>query len=149
MFEEHDEEFLLDDRGRVVEGEQVGEGVRVVLGLGQQSILVQIRYGPNGLRHQVVGIADHVVAVVELLLGEIRRVALIAGFQHLVALRLPGLLIEASDVGCFHDSEPAGGIAGGIENAEGLQDGGAVGGPLLVLRQGQADGEEAPGGCTS
>jgi len=50
----------------------------------------------------MVGILDHVVASFELLLGEIRRMALVAGFYHLVAFALPVFLRQPRHVSGFH-----------------------------------------------
>jgi hypothetical protein len=47
----------------------------------------------------VVGVPDHVVAVLQLLFRELARVALLAGIERLIALCLPGDLIETGDIG--------------------------------------------------
>jgi hypothetical protein len=73
-------------------------------------------------------------------------VALVARLEHLVTLALPVLLCQARDVGGLHRIHQRGRFAVWIQNRERLQDSGTVRGPLFVLRQGKANGDEAPRG---
>ena len=41
VLEKHDEKFLLDDRGSVMERQQVGERIGVILRLGEDIVLIQ------------------------------------------------------------------------------------------------------------
>ena len=147
VFEEHDEQFLFDDRGRIVKGQQEREGVGIVRGFGQHTIFIESGDFANALGHQVISVFDHVVAMLELVFGEIDGVALVAGLDHFVALGLPGGLIESREVGGFHHVEKLGGFAIRIEYAEGLQNGDAIGGPFGIFGHRQAYGEESPGGA--
>jgi len=62
MFEKHDEEFLLNDRGCIMEREQIGEGVSIVLGFGKESVFVKPGNRENRFGHQTVCRFDHLVA---------------------------------------------------------------------------------------
>lgn len=133
VLEEHDKEFLFDDRRSVVEGQQVGERVGIILRLCQNSISVESGDGPDCLSHKVIGILDHVVAVLRLLGRKVGGMALIAGLHHLVALCLPGRLIHACDVGGLNYIEASCGLTLRIEHPQSLQDRYLVGLPLRVV----------------
>ena len=79
--------------------------------------------------------------------GEVDRMALVAGLQHLIALGLPGGLIESRNIGRLHHIEARCGLAAGIKHAQRLQNGDLVGLPLGIVGQRQPHGKESPPGA--
>lgn len=69
------------------ERQQVGECIRVFLGLGDGSILVKGGDDANPFGHHVFGLEDHVITLRQLGFGEVGRVALVARGYHLVPER--------------------------------------------------------------
>jgi hypothetical protein len=63
------------NRRRIMESQEIGEGVRVVRRFRQNSVFVQTGNFADGLRHQVIGVFDHVVAALQLFLGKVSRMA--------------------------------------------------------------------------
>ena len=63
MFQVHDEKLLLDHGGRIVEGQKVWKGVAVVFRLLKHSVLIETGDHANRFCHEVIGVADHIVAL--------------------------------------------------------------------------------------
>jgi hypothetical protein len=103
VFEVHNEEFLLNYGGRVMEGEQVGERAGICLRFLEHTVLIESGNDADGFGHEVIGLLDHVVALRELLSREIAGVAPVAYGQHLIALLLPVFVGEFGEFGVFDD----------------------------------------------
>jgi hypothetical protein len=54
-----------------VKGKQIGKRVLIVLGFGEHAIFVKAGNDSDGFRHEMVRIANHVVALLKLLLRKI------------------------------------------------------------------------------
>jgi len=88
MLQQHHKEPLLDRRRRIVEGEEVGERMGVVVRLGQDPILVERGDNTDRLGHQAIHLFDHLVALFQLALGKVDRVTLVASADDLIAILL-------------------------------------------------------------
>lgn len=66
VFEEHDEEFLLDHGWSIVKREEVGKGMCIVFRFRKDAVLVKVGNGPDRLGHQPVR-RRGVLAALELL----------------------------------------------------------------------------------
>src|SRR5215471_9976386 len=94
----------------------------------------------------MIGVLNHPIALLELLLSEISGMALITGLEHGIAFFLPILLGELRHFGGLHHFEAGSRFAVWVEHAESLQDGYLVSSSRFIFRQRQANGEESPRG---
>jgi hypothetical protein len=99
----------LDRRRGVVEGEEIRERGGVGGRLLERAVLVEAGHHPDGLRHEVVDVADAGFGLAELGPREALRVALLAGPQHLAPLGVEGALVEPGDLRLVHHREPGAG----------------------------------------
>ena len=74
----------------------------------------------------MVRVPDHLVSVLELLLGKVYRVALLAGLDHFVAFCLPRSLVQPGQVSRFYDIQKLCGLSIRVQHTGSLQNGGPV-----------------------
>jgi hypothetical protein len=71
-------------------------------------------------------VPDHLVSVLELVLGKVHGVALVAGLDHFVAFCLPRSLVQPGQVSRFYDIQKLCGLSIRVQHTESLQNGGPV-----------------------
>lgn len=106
----------------------------IALGQLQNPVLVQTGDDADRFRQEMIGLPDHVIALLELGPCEVLRVAPATDVEHPLSLVIPFFLREARHLSRLHNLEATRRVPLRIQHAQRLEDRGAVGRPLRVLR---------------